>query len=219
MSWLGRRSLQILLATILLGALLPALGPEFIARNFEQCLVSAWKSVGDLIIRRDLGSLSRQLDEERELVSRMRMSRNALVTRLQIQESRSFQDRIQEVNRTDFRPTVFVTGGPWDTADYGQEPNRPSQERFEGDTEPAEADDGLASVAALINQIDHWIERAERALRAKERHLFVLQATTEAEQIRQELAAPGDPLSWTARAQRLAELVQPTGVTTGDRIP
>src|SRR5262245_33893568 len=92
MSWSGRLSLEILLASIVACVLGLAIGPECLFQKLDETWVTAWKSVGDSIIRHDLASLARQLDEERALVSRMRTRRNALMTRLQDLELRSESD-------------------------------------------------------------------------------------------------------------------------------
>jgi hypothetical protein len=216
MSWSGRLSLGFLLASIVACVLGLAIGPEFLFQKLDETWVTAWKSVGDSIIRHDLAALSRQLDEERALVSRMRMRRNALMTRLQDLELRSFPDRIARLPGCRRGSSVLVVDRPWDGVDHAQGSDCPSRQCPENDRESARMDRALASIAAEINCVDHQLETVERALRAKERHLFVLEAMTEAHQIRQELAGSGDPLSWSARAGRVSVFLQPSDVTPSD---
>ncbi len=212
MSWSGRTLLGILRASAVVCVVGLVTGPEFVFRRLAESMVAIRKTVGDSIVRHDIASLSRQLDEERDLVSRMRIRRNALVTRLQDRRLRSFQHRV-EGRRQDRRgPSVFVTGGPWDEGDHEPESDRHGQQRAENDGAAAWADDAIASIAPEIKRLDRQIETVESALQVKECELFVLEATAEARRIHQELAGSGEPLSWSARVARLSEFLQPIGV-------
>jgi hypothetical protein len=216
MSWSGRLLCEVLRATVVVYVLGLAIGPDLAFRKLGESLMAAWKSVGDSIIRHDLASLSRQLDEGRAVVSRMRMQRDALTTRLQDLESRSFQGWSARPYECRRRSSVFVMGRPGDGVDLAQKSDRPSRQCPEDDQDSAGPDRALASIANEIKRVGHQIEVAEKALGAKERNLFVLEAMTEAQQIRQELAGSGDPLSWNARAGRVSELLHPIGVAPSD---
>ncbi len=206
--WLG-----FMHASVVVGVLGLAIGPEFVFRRLAESLVAIRKSVGDAMIRHDIASLSRQLAEERDLVSRMRTRRNALVTRVQDLKLRSFPHRVEGPGPGRRGRSVFITGGLCDGGEHEQESDRDLPQRFPNEGAAPWADDALASIAPEMKRVNEQIETVERALRVKERELFVLETTTEARRIRRELAGSGEPLSWSARVGRLSEFMQPIDVT------
>jgi hypothetical protein len=214
MFWSGRRLLGILRATVAVCVLGFVVGPEFVFQKLDESLLVTWKAVGDSIFRHHLASLSRRLDEERELVGRMRMRRDALTTRLRGLELRSFW--VTRLRRCHSESSVVIVDPPWGGGDYARGFAPPPQPYPEDKGELVRTERAFRSITTEIERVDGQIEAAERALQVNERDLFVLEATAEARQIRQELAGAGDPRSWSARAGYLLELLLPISAASSD---
>jgi hypothetical protein len=190
-----------------------AVGPEFLFRRLSESLIDIRETVGDSIVRYDLASLSRQLDEELAVVSRMRVRRDALLTRLQDLRLRSLRHPTARRCESRRATALLLAGGRWDEKAHEPASDLRSQRYSEDERGAPWAEDALASIAPEIKRVDDQIATVERDLQGKERELFVLEATTEARRIRQELAASGEPLSWSARVGRLTEFLGPMSIT------
>jgi hypothetical protein len=205
--------LVVLRVSIVLGLLGLAARPESAIRQLAgSYLVAMWKTVGDSIVGHEIASLSRQLEEERGLLNRMRLRRDALAKRLEDRKLRSLQYQLTGLEETRRESSEFITASAWDEGDHDDKSDCYLQARLERNQSAAWTDDAFASITIEISRIDHQLETAQRALRVKEHELFVLDAEIEARQIRHELSGTGAPFSWNARVSHMSETLQPTGI-------
>jgi hypothetical protein len=209
--WLARAATQ---ASVGLGVVCLAAGPEAVRGRIDEAVVASWRAAGEALAHRDLAAMARGLDRTRVELRRARDRRDALARRLCDLEARrqAAGTRAERDRGLLRRITALLDRLPdgEDRAALRREASWSVRRGLDADREIAE----LSAAALLLSE---EIARADRRIRATRDHviagesrLAVLRATDATRRLRRQLAGLDDaPPPWEACAGRVTEILRP----------
>jgi hypothetical protein len=155
-----------------------AVGPEAVQTRAEEAVFALWRAVGDELAQRELTTIGRQLDRDRQDAELICAARDDLRTRLVSLKTQS-ELLVAEIEQCGTR--------------HG------ARERHE----LARLENAIATIKSTAARADLVLRGADEDLRLRELELIALQAGHDARRMNRALAQPiGDAVSWSGRIAR-----------------